>query len=89
MLFFPLPGIFQKLFAGNILFADAHIAQLGYHLVFCCYGGVVGAGHPAGVLAVHTCLAHQHIVYCIVQHVAHMQYARHIWRGNNYGVGFA
>ncbi len=49
--------------------------------------GVVGAGHPAGFLALHPGPAHQHILNGIVEHVAHVQHARYVGRRNHDRVG--
>ena len=89
VLFFPLPGVFEELLAGDVFFPDAFLAKTADDFILCGYGCVVGAGHPAGILAVHTRLAYEHIVYSIVEHVSHMQDSRNIWRGNHYGIWLA
>ena len=88
VLFFPFPGIFQELLAAEVFLFDAHSLELGNHLILGCDGGVVGAGNPAGVLAVHSRLAYEHIVKGVIEHVAHVQDACHVWWRNHYGIGF-
>ena len=85
--FFPFPGGFEEFLAGEVFLADAFGLQLRDDLVFGGDAGVVGSGDPAGVLAVHPCLADEHVIERIVEHVAHMQDARDIGRGNHNRIG--
>ena len=76
----PRPGVLEELLAGEVGLADALLCQLGHHLGFGGDGGVVGAGHPAGVLAHHAGAAHQHVLDGVVEHVPHVQHARDVGR---------
>ena len=57
VLLLPLPGIFEELLTGEVLFFDAHILEFGNHLVFGSDACMVGTRNPAGILAVHSGLA--------------------------------
>ena len=48
---------------------------------------MVGSGYPACILAIQTCLAYKDVLYGIVEHVTHVQHSRHIWWGNDNGIG--
>ncbi len=47
---------------------------------------MVGTRYPASVLTFHTGAAYQYILNRIIQHMAHVQNARNIWRRNDNGV---
>ncbi len=85
----PVPGMAQELLAGEVGFLYPLAGELGHHLGFCGDGGMVSAGHPAGVLSLHTGAAHEDILYRLVEHVAHVEHAGHIWRRDNNRVGLA
>ena len=51
ILFFPGPGMRQKLFAGEVSFFDALLTQALHDFGLSCDGGVVHTGHPARVFA--------------------------------------
>ena len=85
----PVPGVAQELVAGQIGLLDALLCQLIHHLGLGGDGSVVGAGHPAGVLALHAGAAHQNILYGIVQHVAHVEHTRHVGGRDDNGVRLA
>ena len=80
VLFLPFPCIFQELFTGDIFLGNTHAFQLGDNLAFGCDGCMVGAGHPAGVFAVHAGLSDQHVVKGIVEHMPHVKDAGNIGR---------
>ena len=89
MLVGPVPGMSEELLTGEVQFLDALLGQTVHHL---CLGGdrcMVGARHPASVLALQTCTAHQDVLDGVVQHVAHVQHTGHIWWWNHHGIGFA
>ena len=48
--------------------------------------GVVGAGHPQGVVALHAPPADQHVLQRVVEGVAHVQGAGHVRRRDDDGV---
>ena len=47
---------------------------------------MVRTRYPAGILAVHSGLADQHIVKRVVKHVTHMQDSRHVRRRDYYRI---
>jgi len=79
--------VLQKLLAADIFLVDTLLSEQGHYLGFGSDTGVVGAGHPAGFLALHAGAAHQHVLDGIVEHVAHVQHARHVGRRYHDGVG--
>ena len=85
----PVPGMLQELVARQVVLLDAFSGQLLHHLGFGGNRCVVGAGHPAGILAFHAGTTHQNVLDGVVEHVAHVEHARHIGWRNNDGVGFA
>ena len=88
VLFLPGPGVLKELFAGEVFLADSLVTELGHDFVLGGNRGVVGSGHPAGVLAVHPGLADEYVVKCIVQDVPHMEDAGYVGRGYHDGIGF-
>ena len=88
MLLLPFPGVFEEFLTADFLLGNAHGLQLGDHLGFGGDGGVVRARHPAGVLAVHAGVPDQDVVQGVVEHMAHMEDARHVGRRNHDGIGF-
>jgi len=81
--FFPLESIAQKFFASDIRFPQALLPEQGHHLSLGSNGSVVCAGYPACVFPLQPCFSDQDILDRIVQHVPHVQYARHVWWGDN------
>ncbi len=47
--------------------------------------GVIGAGHPEGVVALHAPPADQHVLQRVIECVAHVQRAGHVGRRNDDG----
>ncbi len=82
----PLPGVFHELVAGEVALVDAPFLEHIDHLGFGGDGGVVGAGHPAGVEPHHAGAAHEDVLYGVVEHVAHVEYAGDVGRRYDYGV---
>ena len=81
VLLFPLPGVFQEVFAAERPFVDALFGQHLDHLGLGGDGGVVGAGHPAGVLALHAGAADEDVLDGVVEHVAHVEHTGYVgWR---------
>ncbi len=78
VLLFPFPGIFEEFLTGEVALPDAHSGKLVDDLCLSCDGCVVGTRHPAGVLAVHTCLTDKDILDGVVEHVAHMEDTSHV-----------
>ena len=84
---FPLPGILQKLLTAEVVLVDAFLAQHGHYFGLGGYGGVVGARHPAGLLALHARPADEHILDGVVEHMPHVQHPGNV-RGWYYdGIG--
>ena len=50
---------------------------------------MVGAGHPERVFTHHAGAAHKNILNGVVEHVAHVEDAGHVWRRNHDGVRLA
>ena len=89
MLVSPIPSVLQKLLAGEVVLLDALLGQFLHHLRLGCNRSVVGARHPAGVLALHASTTHEDILNRVVQHVTHVQHTRHVGRRNHNRVGLA
>ena len=85
----PLPGVFQELFACQVMLLDALFGQFLHHLGFRGNRGVVCTGYPQRILALHACTTYQYILDGVVQHVSHVQHSRHVGWRNDDGVGFA
>ena len=85
----PFPGMFQKLFARQVVFPDAFGSEFRYHLGFGGNRRMVGARHPAGIFALHSRTAHQHVLNGIVEHVPHVQHAGYVRRRNHDGIRLA
>ena len=85
----PVPGMLQKLLARQVVLLDALLSQFLHHLGLGGYRGVVGARHPAGVLALHACTAHKNVLNCIIQHVPHVQHTCHVGGRDNDSVRLA
>ena len=82
----PVPRMSEELLAGQVGFVDALFFQPFDDFGFRGNRRVVGAGNPAGVLALKPCAAHENVLYRLVQHVSHVQYARHVGRRDDDGV---
>ena len=78
MFLFPLPGVFEELFTGQRVFVNSLLSR---------NRRMVRTRHPAGVLSLHPRTTHQNILNRFVQHMPHVQYARHIGGRNNNGIG--
>ena len=89
MLVGPVPCVLEKLLTGEVTFLDTLLGKAVHHLGLSGYAGMVGTGHPAGILAFEACLAYQDVLYGIVKHVAHVQYTGHIGWGDDHCIGFA
>ncbi len=89
VLLFPFPGVFHEFVAAERPFVDTAVGEHLDDLGLGGDAGVVGAGHPAGVLALHAGAAHQHVLNGVVEHVAHVEHSRHVGRRNHHGVGHA
>ncbi len=81
----PFPGMFQELFAGEVGLVYALLFEAFDDLCLGGNRGMVGTGHPAGVLAFEACTAYEDVLYCLVEHVSHVEDARYVGRRNNDG----
>ena len=89
MLVGPVPCVLEKLLTGEVALLDALLGKAVHHLGLSGYAGMVGTGHPAGILAFEACLAYQDVLYGVVEHVAHVQYTGHIGWWDDHSIGFA
>ena len=87
VLLLPLPHAVDEGLAAEVLAALALLAQGLFHHVLRGDAGVVGAGHPAGVVAAHPVPPHQDVLDGLVQRMAHVQDARHVRRRDHDGIG--
>ncbi len=90
----PIPRMLEELLTGEVRLVDALFFQALDDLCFGGNRGVVGAGYPAGILTFQAGATHQYILNGLVEHMPHVEYARHIGGRNNHGerltpVGFA
>lgn len=76
----PLPCAGEELLSGERGFLYALLLEHGHHFGLGGDGSVVGAGYPAGVEALHAGAAHEYVLYGVVEHVSHVQYACHVGR---------
>ena len=72
--------MFEELLTRQVTFLDAFLRELFHNFGFGSNRSMVGAGNPAGIFPLHACTAHKNILNGIVQHVAHVQHASHVWR---------
>ncbi len=84
----PVPGMLEKLLTGEVGLLYALRRELGNHLCLGGDRGMVGAGHPARVLALHSRTAYEDVLDGLVEHMSHMQHTGHIGGRDDYGVGF-
>ena len=82
----PVPSVLEEFVARQVALLHALLGQAVHHLGLRSDGGVVGAGHPAGVLALHAGTAHQYVLNGFVQHVPHVQHTGHVGGRNDHGV---
>ena len=85
----PVPSVFQELIAAEVGLFDALFGQLAHHFSLCGDTCMVGSRHPAGIFAFHTGAANENILNRIVQHVAHVEHTRYVWRRNDHRIRFA
>ena len=87
VLLLPFPGVLQEVFAREGALVDAALGEHLDHFGLGGDGGVVGAGHPAGVLALHAGAADEDVLDGVVEHVAHVEHARDVGRRDDHRVG--
>ena len=74
----PCPRVFQELLAREVALVNPLLFQALDHLRLGGDGGMVGAGHPAGVFPLQPRAANKDVLYRLVEHMPHMQHARYI-----------
>ena len=84
----PFPGALQKAVTSDLLLGDTFLAHGFHDLGLGGDGGVIGAGQPQGLVALHAAPADQRVLKSIIQRVPHMQLAGDIGGRNDDGVGF-
>jgi hypothetical protein len=72
----------QKLLTAEVTLFDALLGKAVYNLSLSCDRGMISAWHPQSILAVKACLANQDVLNGIVEHMAHVEHACHVWRRN-------
>ena len=80
---FPLPGPLQEAFASQFFLIDALFLKLVCHLYFCGDGCMIRPRNPQGVIPLHSLIADQDILQCIVQGMPHMKLACDVRRRHN------
>ena len=80
ILLFPFPSSLQKAFTAQILLADALLLQCLNNLNLSRDAGMIRSRLPQRVIALHSLIAHQDILHCIIQRVSHMQLSCDIGR---------
>ena len=85
---FPLPGVAEELLARERRLFDALFVEHRHHLGLGGDRRMVHARHPAGVFSRHAGAAHQHVLQRVVEHVPHVEHARHVGGRNDDRVGF-
>ena len=95
----PLPDLGQELLAVQELLvavafvgaldgeADAFLLEVAHHDHLGGDAGVIGAGLPQRIVALHAAPADQHVLQRVVERVAHMQAARDVGRRDDDAVG--
>ena len=68
----PVPCMLEELLACKVALLDALLGEAVHHLSLGSDGSMVGARHPACVLALHASTTHENVLYSIVEHVAHV-----------------
>ena len=89
VLLLPLPGVAEELLARELRLLDAPFAEHRHDLGLRGDRRVVHAGDPAGVPARHAGAAHQYVLQRVVEHVPHVEHARHVGGRNDDRIGFA
>ncbi len=88
MLVCPVPSVLEKLLTGEVCLLDALLCEAVYNLGLCGDAGVVGARNPTCVLTLHARTAHENILDCIVEHVAHVEHTRHVRWWDDHSIRF-
>ena len=84
---FPRPGALQKAVPAHHFLGQAVRPHGLHHLGLGGNGGVVGAGHPQGGVALHALVADEDVLPGVVHGVAHVQLAGDVGRRHDDGEG--
>ena len=84
---FPLPCSFEETVAADIVLGDAFFLHRLDYLRLGSYRSVVGAGHPKGIVALHSLPADKDILESVIKSVTHVKLAGDIRRRDNDRVG--
>ena len=83
----PVPGPLQEAVPAHHLLGQALFGHGFHHLGLGGDGGVVGAGHPQGGVALHPLLPDQDVLHGVVHRVAHVQLAGDVGGRHDDGIG--
>ena len=83
----PVPDALQKLFTTKIVAGQTLLAKLLLHLDLGGDAGVIDAGNPQGVVALHPLEPDQGILQCRVHGVTHVQLTGDVGWGHDDGEG--
>ena len=87
VLVLPVPDALQKLFTTKIVAGQPLLAKLLLHLDLGGDAGVIDAGNPQGVVALHPLEPDQGILQCRVHGVTHVQLTGDVGWGHDDGEG--
>ena len=85
----PSPSMLEKLLTCEVALLYPLCSKAVDHLGLSGDAGVVSAGHPAGILAIQACFAHQNVLDSVVEHMAHVQHTGHVWWWDDHRIRFA
>ena len=83
--FSPVPAVLEEFFASQVLLADPLLLEIVDDLDFRRNGGVISAGLPERIIALHAFPTDQYILHGIVQRVAHVELAGNVRRRDHDG----
>ncbi|MPM59314.1 hypothetical protein SDC9_106154 [bioreactor metagenome] len=86
MFFLPLPSMTQEFLPGDCALFNTLSFEFGHYLGFGSYGCVVGSRNPASIFPGHPGSSYQYILYCIIEHMAHVEHTGYIGRRDHYCV---
>ena len=78
MLVSPVPCMLEELLTGEVGLLDALLSEAVHHFGLGSDTGMVGTWHPACVLSLHSCTAHEDVLNCIVEHVSHVEHTCYV-----------
>ena len=83
----PVPGVLEEFVAREVTLAYALLGKTLDDLGLGSNRRMVGAGNPQGVLALHARTADEDVLNGVVEHVAHVEHARHIGGRDHDAIG--